>query len=164
MTYIDSASIGCLMDIYRLLQEKGGALRLSGVQPRVETMISMTGVHKIIDLHREEEAALAGLPRPTGARRCVRRGCPPATSSSLDGDLLGVLEALYREVTLKKALEVSFEDMMREIRGLVDQMDEEDAEAVPCGEPVPELRDLRERDARRLHAPPHLLAQEGEEP
>ncbi len=44
---------------------------------------------------------------------------------ALDGDLLGVLEALYREVTLKKALEVSFEDMMREIRGLVDQMDEE---------------------------------------
>ena len=43
----------------------------------------------------------------------------------LDGDLLGVLEALYREVTLKKALAVSFEDMMREIRSLVEQMDEE---------------------------------------
>ena len=45
---------------------------------------------------------------------------------ALDGDILGVLEALYREVTLKRALQVSFEDMMREIRGLVDQMDEED--------------------------------------
>jgi len=45
---------------------------------------------------------------------------------ALDGDLLGVLEALYREVTLKKALRVSFEDMMREIEGLVDQMSEED--------------------------------------
>ena len=44
----------------------------------------------------------------------------------LDGDLLGVLEALYREVTLKHALQVSFEDMMREIRGLVDQMPEEE--------------------------------------
>jgi len=44
----------------------------------------------------------------------------------LDGDLLGVLEALYREVTLKRALEVSFEDMMREVQGLVDQMAEED--------------------------------------
>ncbi len=58
VTYIDSASIGCLMDIYRLLQEKGGAVKVSGVQPRVETMISMTGVHKLIDLHREEEAAM----------------------------------------------------------------------------------------------------------
>jgi hypothetical protein len=44
----------------------------------------------------------------------------------LDGDLLGVLEALYREVTLKRALQVSFEDMMREIKTLVDQMDPED--------------------------------------
>ncbi len=44
----------------------------------------------------------------------------------LDGDLLGILEALYREVTLKHQLRVSFEDMMREIEGLVDQMGEED--------------------------------------
>jgi hypothetical protein len=44
----------------------------------------------------------------------------------LDGDLLGVLEALYREVTLKHSLQVSFEDMMKEIRGLVDQMPEEE--------------------------------------
>jgi hypothetical protein len=44
----------------------------------------------------------------------------------LDGDLLGVLEALYREVTLKNQLKVSFEDMMREIEGLVDQMTEAD--------------------------------------
>ena len=45
---------------------------------------------------------------------------------TLDGDLLGVLEALYREVTLRHALQVSFEDMMKEIRALVDQMGEED--------------------------------------
>ena len=44
----------------------------------------------------------------------------------LDGDILGVLEALYREVTLRLQLKVSFEDMMREIDHLVDQMTEED--------------------------------------
>jgi anti-anti-sigma factor len=59
--YLDSASIGCLMDVHRLLQEKGGSLRLSGLQPRVETMISMTGVHKIVPLHRDEEDALAAF-------------------------------------------------------------------------------------------------------
>jgi anti-sigma B factor antagonist len=59
--YLDSASIGCLMDIHRLLQEKDGALRLSGLQQRVETMISMTGVHKIVPLYRDEEEALAGF-------------------------------------------------------------------------------------------------------
>jgi anti-anti-sigma factor len=61
VSYIDSASIGCLMDIHRLLQEKHGALRLTGLQPRVETMISMTGVHKIISIHREEAEALSAL-------------------------------------------------------------------------------------------------------
>lgn len=45
---------------------------------------------------------------------------------ALDGDLLGVLEALYREVTLRLQLKVSFEDMMKEIEGLVDQMSAED--------------------------------------
>jgi len=61
VSYIDSASIGCLMDVHRMLQEKGGALRLSGLQPRVETMISMTGVHKIIELHRAEDEAIAAF-------------------------------------------------------------------------------------------------------
>jgi hypothetical protein len=45
---------------------------------------------------------------------------------ALDGDILGVLEALYREVTLRLQLKVSFEDMMREIEHLVDQMTEEE--------------------------------------
>ena len=44
----------------------------------------------------------------------------------LDGDILGVLEALYREVALKKQLRLSFEDMMKEIQRLVGQMSEED--------------------------------------
>lgn len=69
VSYLDSASIGCLMDIHRLLQEKGGALRLSGLQPRVETMISMTGVHKIVPLHRDEQDALAGFAAPGGGAR-----------------------------------------------------------------------------------------------
>jgi anti-anti-sigma factor len=59
--YIDSASIGCLMDIHRLVQERAGSVRLSGLQPRVETMLSMTGVHKIVSIHRTEADALAAL-------------------------------------------------------------------------------------------------------
>ena len=44
----------------------------------------------------------------------------------LDGDLLAVLEGLYREVTLRREFKGSFEDMMREIEGLVAQMSAED--------------------------------------
>ncbi|HWX25094.1 MAG TPA: STAS domain-containing protein [Vicinamibacteria bacterium] len=70
VSYIDSASIGCLMDIHRLLREKEGVMKLSGLQGRVETMISMTGVHKIIDIHRDEASALASFEdaRPKGKR------------------------------------------------------------------------------------------------
>jgi phage gp29-like protein len=43
---------------------------------------------------------------------------------TLDGDLLAIMEALYREVTAKKALDRSFEDMVREIQHLIEQMDD----------------------------------------
>lgn len=44
------------------------------------------------------------------------------TAIPLDNDLLAVLEALYRDVTVKLDLDRSFDDMMKEIRALVDQM------------------------------------------
>jgi phage gp29-like protein len=42
----------------------------------------------------------------------------------LDGDLLAIMETLYREVTVRRELERSFEDMIREINHLLDQMDD----------------------------------------
>jgi hypothetical protein len=42
----------------------------------------------------------------------------------LDGDLLAVMETLYREVTAKRELQRSFEDMVREITNLIEQMDD----------------------------------------
>jgi anti-sigma B factor antagonist len=47
VAYVDSASIGCLVDVHRLLTRRGGTLTLVGVLPRVETMLRMAGVHKI---------------------------------------------------------------------------------------------------------------------
>jgi len=43
---------------------------------------------------------------------------------TLDGDLLAIMETLYREVTASRGLERSFEDMLKEIRHLIDQMDD----------------------------------------
>jgi len=43
----------------------------------------------------------------------------------LDGDLLYVLESLYREVSLKRELKATFDDMMNEIVNIVEAMDEE---------------------------------------
>jgi hypothetical protein len=44
----------------------------------------------------------------------------------MDGDLLSVIEALYRELTASRELERSFEDTVREIQGVIDQMTDEE--------------------------------------
>jgi anti-anti-sigma factor len=59
VAFIDSPAIGCLMDLYRLLHEAGGTLKLAGVQPRVETMLSMTGVFKFLETHETADDARA---------------------------------------------------------------------------------------------------------
>ena len=48
------------------------------------------------------------------------------TPVALDGDLLAIIESLYREVTAKHALERTFEDMVREIQHLIEQMNEDE--------------------------------------
>jgi anti-anti-sigma factor len=58
VTYVDSATIGCLMDLYRQVHGAGGHLKLSGVQKRVETMLTMTGAQNFIEIHADEPAAV----------------------------------------------------------------------------------------------------------
>ena len=43
---------------------------------------------------------------------------------TLDGDLLAIMETLYQEVTAKRELERSFEDIVKEIQHLIEQMDD----------------------------------------
>ncbi len=47
----------------------------------------------------------------------------------LDGDLLAIMETLHREVTIKRGLDRSFEDMMREVNHVIDQMTPEERRA-----------------------------------
>jgi len=47
----------------------------------------------------------------------------------LDGDILAILETLYREITVKRNFERSFEDMIQEIRQLIEQMSEDERRA-----------------------------------
>ena len=57
VSYVDSATIGCLMDLYRQVNSVGGHLKLSGVQTRVETMLTMTGAQNFIEIHADEQSA-----------------------------------------------------------------------------------------------------------
>jgi anti-anti-sigma factor len=58
VTYVDSATIGCLMDLFRQMHAAGGVLKLAGVQKRVETMLSMTGAHNFLEIHADEASAV----------------------------------------------------------------------------------------------------------
>ena len=58
VTYVDSATIGCLMDLYRQAAAAGGGLKLAGIQKRVETMLSMTGAESVLDIHADEPSAI----------------------------------------------------------------------------------------------------------
>ena len=48
---------------------------------------------------------------------------------TLDGDLLAIMETLYRELSLRHEADRTFEDMMQEIGHLVDQMTEDERRA-----------------------------------
>lgn len=58
VNYVDSASIGCFMDLYRQASTSGGSLKLAGVQKRVETMLTMTGAHNFLQMFPDEASAL----------------------------------------------------------------------------------------------------------
>ena len=48
---------------------------------------------------------------------------------TLDGDLLAIMETLYQEVTAKRELERSFEDIVKEIQHLIEQMSDAERRA-----------------------------------
>lgn len=61
VTYIDSATIGCLMDLYRQTHAAGGVLKLSGVQRRVAMMLTMTGAQNFVEVHPDTDTAVASF-------------------------------------------------------------------------------------------------------
>jgi len=65
VAFIDSPAIGCLIDVHRLAQQRGGAVKLAGLQPRVGTLFSMTGVLKVLDVHATAPEALAAFGQTT---------------------------------------------------------------------------------------------------
>ena len=56
--YLDSAAIGCLMDLYRQATNAGATIKLAGVQRRVETMLTLVGAHQFMDSYPDADAAV----------------------------------------------------------------------------------------------------------
>jgi anti-anti-sigma factor len=59
--YVDSAAIGCLMDLHRQATTAGSVIKLAGLQKRVETMLTMTGAHHFLEVHPDQASALASF-------------------------------------------------------------------------------------------------------
>jgi anti-sigma B factor antagonist len=58
VNYVDSAAIGCLMDLHRQATTAGGVLKLANLQKRVETMLTMTGAHHFLQVYADQATAL----------------------------------------------------------------------------------------------------------
>src|SRR4051812_35871884 len=56
--YVDSATIGCLMDLYRQAPPPRGAPKLPRVPKPAETMLTMTGAQNFIEVHPDEPSAV----------------------------------------------------------------------------------------------------------
>jgi anti-sigma B factor antagonist len=64
VSYIDSATIGCLVELHHRVADSGGAVKLVSLQRRVHTMLSMTGVDRFLEVFEDEGEALASLGWP----------------------------------------------------------------------------------------------------
>ena len=124
VTYVDSATIGCLMDLYRQATAAGGELRLAGRQQARRDDAD----HDRRAQLPEDVSGRGGRPPELRELTMTMRSIKTTSGAEivLDGDLLAVLETLYHEVTARKELERSFEDMKREIDHLIDQLTDDE--------------------------------------
>ena len=68
VNYLDSAAIGCLMDLHRRASANRGRIALSGVMERVERMLRMTGAHEFIPIFNSTGEAVRALTRADGGQ------------------------------------------------------------------------------------------------
>jgi len=61
VSFMDSASIGCLMDFYRKTKAAGGRIHLAAVQPRIETLLAIAKAKTLFATYQNVEDAVAGF-------------------------------------------------------------------------------------------------------
>lgn len=61
VSFMDSASIGALMDFYRKTKSAGGRIHLAGVQPRIETLLAIAKAKTLFGIYPSVEDAAAGF-------------------------------------------------------------------------------------------------------
>jgi anti-sigma B factor antagonist len=60
LSFIDSSGLGELAAGHTNAKHKGGAMKITGVPGRVQELLQMTGLSRVLDIHDSESDALRG--------------------------------------------------------------------------------------------------------
>ena len=61
VSYLDSSGVGELVGCYTSIKNKGGELRVCGMNSRIYNLITMTSLHLVFDVKDTEDESLAGF-------------------------------------------------------------------------------------------------------
>jgi anti-sigma B factor antagonist len=61
VNYLDSFAVGFIMDMYRRVSSRDGELKITGLQPRVRKILSITRVDNVIEICDTVDGALAAF-------------------------------------------------------------------------------------------------------
>jgi anti-sigma B factor antagonist len=61
VSFFSSQMLGLLVDIWRRIKDKGGALLISGINPQLTRVFRITHLDKLFDFHENTEAAISAL-------------------------------------------------------------------------------------------------------
>jgi len=61
VSYIDSSGLGELVGAFATVSNRGGRLKLLGLQPRVQDLMQITKLYSVFEVFTDEAAALASF-------------------------------------------------------------------------------------------------------
>ena len=61
VSFMDSASIGALMDFYRKTKNVGGRIHLAAVQPRIDTLLAIAKARTLFGIYASVDEAIHGF-------------------------------------------------------------------------------------------------------
>ncbi|MBK8726246.1 MAG: STAS domain-containing protein [Holophagaceae bacterium] len=61
VSYLDSSGVGELVGCFTSIKNKGGELKICGMNSRIFSLITMTSLHSVFDVKDTEEESLAAF-------------------------------------------------------------------------------------------------------
>ena len=59
LDYVHSAALGAFIGFARMSRDKGGDLKLVNLSPKIYNIVELLGFHKILEIHKEVNQAVA---------------------------------------------------------------------------------------------------------